>query len=69
MLFSPPRYRRRPVVPVRLIIVVGYLSSITSLESKKQSGVRSCPGGRQAHLTGVTSVPSNFYSLSMNAEQ
>ena len=27
------------------------------------------PGGKAEHLTGVTSVPSKIYSLSMNAEQ
>ena len=56
-LFSP-RYRIRPVIPVRLTIVVTCVPSIITFEHEKRSGVQSLSGGKAEHLTGLTAVPT-----------
>ena len=60
MLFSPPRYRSRLVVPVRFTVVVTFVPSIITFGREKRSGVRSLSGGKAEHLTGVTAVPSKI---------
>jgi hypothetical protein len=50
MLFSPPHYRSRPVVPVRFTVVVTYVPSIITFGREKRSGVRSLSGGKTEHL-------------------